>query len=64
MTPVSIIFWTELHAILAEIDGMKAKNQSCQLCGVEPVYTSGDFFKKANELREFAKRQRDVYREE
>lgn len=60
MTPVSIIFWTELHAILAEIEGMKAANQSCQHLGTKPTYADVDFFLKASELRSLVERQHNI----
>ncbi len=43
-----------MHAILAEIEGMKAANRIKEKLSGFPVYGQGLFFKKATELRALA----------
>ena len=54
MNAVTARILIDAYAINAEIEGMKAANQTCVLAGVALCYLRGDFDEKAQALSHLA----------
>ncbi len=51
--------WTEIYAVNAEIEGMKALNKECESRGCRLEFNGESFFQKADHLRKFSKMTSD-----
>ncbi len=59
MTAANLMLQAQIQAIIIEVEGMKAANQSWALQGGEPEYDQFAFYAKAIEITDIACRLKD-----